>query len=396
MTLIADPPAGTRPPPTPQAAIETASALAAGLRETAAERDRDPSLAVEATRALAGSGLLGITVPGAFGGPALAPSGVVEVLRILASADGAVAASVVSHFVIVDALIRLGDDGLRAELLPAVASGKRIGGTCGHRPPMGTLARHADHALVIAEGYHGNGARGADWVGASVEDESGRWTVALIPGGAPGLQIGTEPWSFGQRAGTVAPVSLDQVVIPLRNAIPEWRALEGPTVRGSWDQLLHTAVDIGIARGALDAVCELIRPQYAASRGAGDAARADATSIVDQLGELASEVIVVEAALRGAAEQLDATLRAGLDKRNTAELSIAGAAVKAAASRAVLRVTSAAIELAGIEATRGDLRIDRYWRNARTHTLHDPVRWKHRHIGEYVLRGAPPPLSPLI
>jgi len=29
--------------------------------------------------------------------------------------------------------------------------------------------------------------------------------------------------------------------------------------------------------------------------------------------------------------------------------------------------------------------LDRHWRNARTHTLHDPVRWKYHAIGNYYL-----------
>ena len=34
--------------------------------------------------------------------------------------------------------------------------------------------------------------------------------------------------------------------------------------------------------------------------------------------------------------------------------------------------------------------LDRYWRNARVHTLHDPVRWKPVIIGDYVLNGTLP------
>lgn len=36
--------------------------------------------------------------------------------------------------------------------------------------------------------------------------------------------------------------------------------------------------------------------------------------------------------------------------------------------------------------------LDRHWRNARTHTLHDPVRWKYAILGNYHLNGVNPPL----
>lgn len=34
---------------------------------------------------------------------------------------------------------------------------------------------------------------------------------------------------------------------------------------------------------------------------------------------------------------------------------------------------------------------DRWWRNARTLSLHDPVDWKHEEIGRHVLTGWDPP-----
>jgi alkylation response protein AidB-like acyl-CoA dehydrogenase len=48
-------------------------------------------------------------------------------------------------------------------------------------------------------------------------------------------------------------------------------------------------------------------------------------------------------------------------------------------------------ELAGTRATLEEYNLDRHWRNARTHTLHDPVRWKYHAIGNYFLNGVNPP-----
>ncbi|MGL3104156.1 hypothetical protein [Bradyrhizobium sp. BR 1432] len=44
------------------------------------------------------------------------------------------------------------------------------------------------------------------------------------------------------------------------------------------------------------------------------------------------------------------------------------------------------------EQRRTSFNFDRHWRNARTHTLHDPVRWKYHLIGNYLLNGKNPPL----
>ena len=49
-------------------------------------------------------------------------------------------------------------------------------------------------------------------------------------------------------------------------------------------------------------------------------------------------------------------------------------------------------ELAGARSTLAAHNLDRHWRNARTHTLHDPVRWKYAILGNYFLNGVDPPL----
>jgi alkylation response protein AidB-like acyl-CoA dehydrogenase len=47
--------------------------------------------------------------------------------------------------------------------------------------------------------------------------------------------------------------------------------------------------------------------------------------------------------------------------------------------------------LAGTRSTLEEYNLNRHWRNARTHTLHDPVRWKYHAIGNFWLNGVHPP-----
>ncbi|MBE0436320.1 MAG: monooxygenase, partial [Methylomicrobium sp.] len=61
------------------------------------------------------------------------------------------------------------------------------------------------------------------------------------------------------------------------------------------------------------------------------------------------------------------------------------AAVKVATSRAGLNVTSQLFDITGARGTTGALRLDRYWRNARVHSLHDPVDYKLRDLGDWAL-----------
>jgi alkylation response protein AidB-like acyl-CoA dehydrogenase len=57
----------------------------------------------------------------------------------------------------------------------------------------------------------------------------------------------------------------------------------------------------------------------------------------------------------------------------------------------VLEATTTLFDALGASAVKGGHGLDRHWRNARTHTLHDPVRWKLQHLGRHALTGQAPP-----
>ena len=61
------------------------------------------------------------------------------------------------------------------------------------------------------------------------------------------------------------------------------------------------------------------------------------------------------------------------------------ASIKIVATDVGLRVTSGVFEVTGARATGRKVGLDRFWRDIRTHSLHDPVAYKNRELGRYVL-----------
>ena len=53
-------------------------------------------------------------------------------------------------------------------------------------------------------------------------------------------------------------------------------------------------------------------------------------------------------------------------------------------------LTSRIFEVTGARSTTAALRLDRFWRNLRVHTLHDPVDYKVRELGDWALNGRYP------
>lgn len=68
------------------------------------------------------------------------------------------------------------------------------------------------------------------------------------------------------------------------------------------------------------------------------------------------------------------------------------ASVKVTATDTGLRVTSGVFEVTGAKSTATKVSLDRFWRDIRTHTLHDPVAYKNRELGRYhLLQEIPEP-----
>jgi alkylation response protein AidB-like acyl-CoA dehydrogenase len=70
---------------------------------------------------------------------------------------------------------------------------------------------------------------------------------------------------------------------------------------------------------------------------------------------------------------------------------LAVAAAKAFGSEVAVEAGSELFALCGTSSTAAKYDLDRHWRNARTHSVHDPVDWKYHHLAAYDLADVLPP-----
>ena len=66
------------------------------------------------------------------------------------------------------------------------------------------------------------------------------------------------------------------------------------------------------------------------------------------------------------------------------------ASVKVVTTDVGLRVTAGVFEVTGARATASKVGLDRFWRDIRVHSLHDPVAYKNREVGRYALLNEVP------
>lgn len=378
-------------------ALEIATSLAERFAVDAAARDAERRLPRVELEELSASGLLAITVPREHGGAEVRVRTLVEVFRQLAVADPNIAQIPQSHFVFVNALRETGSAEQQRFFYGEVLAGKRLGnaqaerGTKHAQDVRTRILPSRDGDLVLdGEKAYSTGALLAHWIPVLAKDRWGQLVVAYVPREAPGVTVLDDWDGMGQRTTASGSVRLEQVRVPAEHVIPYHCTFDRPQVHGALSQVLHAAIDVGIARGALEEAGEFVRKHSRPWPEAGVDSAAEDPLTIQRFGELAIRVSAAEALLDKAGTAIDEA-RADLNADSAAAASIAVATAKAFADEVAVELSSALFEVCGTRSALAADNLNRHWRNARTHTLHDPVRWKIQHIGRYVLNGTHPP-----
>jgi SfnB family sulfur acquisition oxidoreductase len=388
-------------------AIAAAHALASRIAPTASERDRSRELPREELRWLDASGLLGITVPREFGGLDCSCVTLAEVTRILSRADPSVGQIPQNHFVFVDVLRANGSEEQKAHYFGAILAGARLGNALSERGvkrgSYKTSLRSDGRGGYVLNGTKSycTGASTAAIIPVFAKDEDEHLVVAYLDRDAEGIEA-LEDWNaMGQRGtGSGTTIFTDVHVAP-EQVVQHWRTFEEPQLFGARGQLVHVAIDVGIAADALEDAAEFVRTRSRVWFEAGVEKASEDPHVIRRFGELQVRLHAAEAMLRRAAEILDDSQERALKEGATsaesaAAASLAVAEAKVFAAEVAVEISSELFELAGTSATDEKYNLHRHWRNARTHTLHDPNVWKYHHAGNFLLNGIAPPNHGLI
>ncbi len=382
-------------------ALAAADAFAESLSDSVIERDRTGELPIAELERFDASGLAAITVPARDGGPDLPMTTLVEVIRRIAAVDPAVAQAPQGHYLMVDVLAVWGDDDQRATLFSEVLAGGRFGNTLAERG--GTHAQDLKTRVTRAGGrlrldgrkYYCTGALTSRWLAASALDDDERLVLAFVPRDARGVTLDHDWNVMGQRATVSGGARYEAVAVDPGLLVDYARAFAVPQQIGARAQLVHAAIEVGIAAGALrDArwfVAEKGRPFFEAVRGGWTETAGGDPHVIQRFGRLATQVRAAELLLADAAAVQDEIGRRPADAAAAARGSTAVAQAKAFTCEVAVRVASDLFSMSGASAADEKYDLSRHWRNARTHSSHDPVDWKYHHAGNWLLNGVLPP-----
>ena len=378
-------------------ALAVAAQLKPLFAAEAVERDRERRLPFAEVDLFSQSGLWGITIPKAYGGAGVSQVTLAKVFATLASGDPSLTQIAQNSFEIIDVIRLTGSEAQKRDLFGKVLAGQRLGNAFSEFKGKNveafetTLKAHGDGYTVQGQKFYSTGALFAHLVPIVALDEDGHVVVAVADRDAPGLTVVNDWSAFGQRTTASGTVILDNVLVDAARVLPAHIVYEHPSAVGPQSQLIHAAIDAGIARGAIEATIDLVRNHARPWIDSGQARASDDPYTIAAIGDLKIKLHAAEALLERAGLQLDATI-ADVREETIGLAKIAVAEAKVLSTDIALLASSKLFELAGTRSTLGVHNLDRFWRDARTHTLHDPVRWKLHAIGQFYLNDIQPPL----
>ena len=377
------------------AAAHSAAALIAAISSDPAERNRIPH---EQSAILERSGITSAALPVEHGGIGASVATIVEITRIISAANGGVGQLVQIHFMMLRGLLRRPADPLRDRILADVRAGKRlahaaaeVGGR--HKFDTRTRAeRRADGKWVVnGAKFYATGSYLAEWIFSGAKSEEGQIGF-IVHRDTPGLLLDNDWNAFGQRHSMSGGVRFADLVLDAEQVTPPAPGTPAQPERTglTWAQILHAAIDAGIARGAFEAAIAYLNTHSNVWIDADVERAVQEPLIIKRIGDYAVALRVAESLLRDAAALYDTYIAAGRPEALDDELILSVAAARVKTDEAALLISSDMFSLLGASSSYRKFNLDRFWADVRVHTTHDPVRWRLHHVGDYYLNGTPP------
>ncbi|WP_411730714.1 acyl-CoA dehydrogenase family protein [Paeniglutamicibacter sp.] len=377
-----------------------AQSVAVELAKGSLERDQTGADPLAALQLLRKHGLVKLVVPAIYGGAGAHWETAFRVIRILARADASVAQILGYHYLNSSCLAFYGagrDQSARFRLiaerdqlwsdalnpvdpdleLVADGSGYRLGG-------LKRFATGASATDIIISAAQASGGQ-----------YDGRVVVFAVERGREGISFLGDWDHLGQRASASGSVRFDKVRVVESDIVGFDEGTAFSTVVTPGVQLLFGNIYLAAAEGALEQARELTLARRNSWFLSGVQTYAEDPLVHRTYGELVARTQAVEALADRLNRRFDEVINLGdaVTEADRARLEVEVAGLKIVSTEAALEVTSRVFEVTGASSTKRSVGLDLYWRNIRTHSLHDPVDYKKVEVGAFFLNGIVQPIS---
>lgn len=369
--------------------------LCTQLASSAVERDKTGGHAAPERELIRDSGLLTLAIPQQYGGLGQDWPTILRVVRRVAAVDSPLAHLFAFQHLQVASIIFFGSAKQQKELLTRTVQERWFWGNTLN--PADNRSRAVEYeGGIVVNGLKSfcSGARGADRLLVSAHTESGKFLVGAIPADRAGIEIDTDWDAIGQRQTDSGTVRFKDVFITQDELLLEAGTNDSPFVslRACLAQSILVNIYLGLAHGAFEAARNYTLTRRRPWINSGVSSASQDPYLLQRFAELWLQLRTATMFADAAADQLDVAWCKGdaLIAEERGAVAVVVAEAKVLAHRASLDIGTQLFDVAGAGATNGVLGLDRFWRNARTHTLHDPIDYKLRDLGNWALNGIYP------
>jgi len=382
--------------------------LLAGIGAGAKDRDLNDENPFDQVTALKRAGFGTLRLPTGLGGAGYTVPQLFSAVIDVARADPIVAHIFRTHFWFTEERLRTPGDPIGQRWLSKIADGKIFGNAFSEKGSLavGSLVFNTrllpDPAVgfrLTGEKYYSTGTLFADYLTATATTDHDSVAVVIVPADRTGVRLVDDWDGFGQRRTGTGTTIFKDVAVSAEEVLSDspYDAEPTPTVQYASLQLYIHAVVAGVLEAVVDDGVALLRSRERSFSHATTEKPTDDPLLQRQLGVLASTAYVARAAVLDAAEAIGRATASdsgdGPDPALAAEAQLKVAKVKVHLDDVAPEAATRLLELGGASAASRQRNLDRHWRNIRTITLHNPVAYKARVIGENLLHGTALPAN---
>jgi alkylation response protein AidB-like acyl-CoA dehydrogenase len=394
------------PPGTLDEAQARIRAVLAELAEGAGERDLSGEHPYELVQALADAGFGRLRVPKEYGGFDVGLPALFEFLAEAGQADSNIPQIWRGHFTTTEILRAEIDDRVRSKWLRVIGDGAVFGNA--QSEPSAIVAEAVaagaessgwgaittrvrtdanGRRLVSGTKFYSTGSRFADYIRAAIIDADGNRGFVVVPARHPGVTHVDDWDGIGQRQTGSGTTLFGGVPVEELGDVGRYQE----SLRGldSFVQIVHLANLAGIARSIVAETVDVVRGRTRTSIHALSQTASQDPEVLGVVGTLHARRLTADTLLRHAAERLEAAHRSGVEADYTLAYQDTSAA-QVAVIEAVLDAATIVFNAGGSSAVRNRVHLDRHWRNARTLASHNPLIYKPRVVGDYLVNGTAP------
>ena len=373
----------------------TAQRVAQTLAQTAVERDQRGGTPKAERDLLRDSDLLMLSVPTELGGLGASWQQTLDVVRGFARVDSSVAHLFAFHHLLLATTQLFAQHAQWQPWIEQTRVQRWFWGNALNPLDKSTRAEAVDGGYVFAgRKSFCSGASDSDMLLASALDANDRLLIGVIPTRRAGIAVLDDWDNMGQRQTDSGSVLFDNVRVDAGELLLDPGPLSTPfaCLRPLLAQLILANIYLGLGEGALEEAKAFTLQQGRPWLFSTASAANEDPYVLTHYGDFWLALQGARMLLDQAAAAFDQAWLRGtsLDEEERGQVAVAVAAAKVASTRASLEVAHRMFEVTGARATTAALRLDRYWRNLRVHTLHDPVDYKVRELGEWALNSRLP------